>query len=201
MKQILLATTNKGKLKEFQSILKDLPIKIVSLDDIDPTLITKIDVKETGDTFEENAIIKATIYGKATKLITICDDSGLVVDALDGKPGVHSKRFGPTDKARNNKLLTKLEGVPDSKRSARFVCVIAIYDPTTNKIITTHGTCEGHITHQPQGQNGFGYDPVFYSRELKKTFAQCNSKEKNQVSHRGKALNKAKKLIHDVLLL
>jgi XTP/dITP diphosphohydrolase len=199
MKKILFATTNEGKVKEINTILSEFPIQVLSLKDIATPSITELNIEETGSTFTENAIIKARGYAEATGLITLCDDSGLVVDALRGDPGVHSKRYGSTDESRNQKLLSELSGVDETKRSARFVCAIAIYDPHTNTTHTVEGRSEGHITSEAMGNNGFGYDPVFYSTELGKTFAQASTSEKNQVSHRGRAMTKAKQILKQML--
>lgn len=199
MNKILFATTNEGKVKEINKILGEFPIKVLSLKDLKSSSIAALDIEETGSTFIENATIKAKGYAEATGLLTLCDDSGLAVDALHGNPGVYSKRYGPTDDARNQKLLRELSGVEEFKRSARFICAIAIYDPNTKNTNIVEGESKGFITRKPIGENGFGYDPIFYSTELNKTFAQASILEKNQVSHRGRAMKKAKKILAQML--
>lgn len=173
-------------------MLRGLPYEILSL----ASHPDAPDVEETGETFKENAILKATEYARFTGELTLADDSGLEVDALEGAPGVYSSRFAPTDAERNAKLLKLMENVPDDRRTARFRCVIAIVEPN-GRIETTEGTVEGVIAHEPKGEHGFGYDPVFYVPELGKTMAELTSAEKNAISHRGKALEKAKKLLED----
>ena len=187
--KLLVGTTNLGKLAEIREVLKDLPLEPTPLS----SLRTWPQVVEDGQTFEENAIKKARIFADFSGHITLADDSGLVVDALDGAPGVHSARFSGEDAndARNNeKLLEALAGVPQEKRSARFVCVLALCLPALsggNKWIFG-GECKGWIALSPQGENGFGYDPLFYYPPLGRTFAELDRETKCQVSHRGKAL-------------
>ena len=192
MNKILFATTNPGKIKEIKLILKNLNIAAVSPQDIPNA---PKDVAETGTTFADNACIKAEAFAKASNLITLADDTGLEVDALDGRPGVYSARYAPTDEKRNSKLLNELKNVPQAQRTARFVSVICIYDPKTNTSKMTKGKIEGRITTKPKGKRGFGYDPIFYAFELKKTFGEASIKEKNQISHRARALQKAAKLL------
>ena len=190
MLKLLLATGNPGKIQEFTALLRDLPFQLVSLNDVGINDV----VDETGKTFHENAIIKARCYGKLSGLLTLSDDSGLVVDALDGRPGIKSARYGSpefSDEERMNFLLQELEGIPWESRAARFVSVIAIVCPSGD-IRTVEGTIEGIIQCQPGGDNGFGYDPVFYIPTRHCTTAQLSSDEKNLVSHRGKAARKAK---------
>lgn len=182
--KLVAATGNIGKLKEIKSILSDC--EIVSLKDLN----IDCDIEETGTTFEENAIIKAETICKMTNMITIADDSGLAVDYLDGAPGIYSARYAgenATDEMRNKKLLENLSGVPFEKRTARFVCAIAIAYPN-GKTYTFYDTCEGKITFEPEGTNGFGYDPLFYFDDFKTTLANVDSDIKNTVSHRYKAL-------------
>jgi XTP/dITP diphosphohydrolase len=198
MKTILFATTNQSKVKECRHIMADLPIQLISLNEYHSKPLSQFHVSETGGTFTANAIIKAKAYGQYTGLITLCDDSGLIVDSLNGRPGVQSHRYGPTDLSRIQKLLHELSDIPDAKRTARFICAIAIYDPHNHRITTALGTTEGKITRQPLGTNGFGFDPVFYSTKLHQTFAQCTPEDKNRVSHRGQALQKAKKIIASI---
>ena len=184
LRKILLATGNQGKVKEIRDLLDGLRVEIVSLASF-PAIT---EPEETGDTFEANALLKADYYHQQTGLTAIADDSGLVVDALDGRPGVYSARYGgpnANDTDRYRKLLDELNEVPDDKRSARFVCVAAIVGDGIRQ--TFFGAAEGHILHTPRGQGGFGYDPVFYYPELDKTFAELTREEKSVVSHRGHA--------------
>lgn len=186
MKKFIAATKNKGKLHEIAEILSDFPFEVVSMESAG---IEK-DIEEYGKTFEENALIKAMEVHKMTGEMVMADDSGLEVDYLDGAPGIYSSRFageGATDEDKNNKLLKLLEGVPFEKRSARFVCVIAVAF-SENNYFTVKGTCEGFIGLKPEGTNGFGYDPLFYIPEYKVTTAQMKSEDKHRISHRGKAL-------------
>lgn len=191
MRRLVIATKNEGKAREIREILADLPYEVVSLKDYPDAP----EVEETGTTFADNAILKAEAYAKYTGELTLADDSGLEVDALGGAPGVYSSRFAPTDPERIAKLLELMRDVPDEKRTARFRCVIAIAEPG-GKVTTREGTVEGVIAHEPRGNKGFGYDPVFYVTELKKGFAELDSAEKNAISHRGRALNKMKELLY-----
>ncbi len=190
MQNLLVASTNPGKLKEFRELMADLPVTWLSLADVG---LDKMEVEETGSTFTENALIKARAYCAASGLPTLADDSGLVVDALYGVPGVHSARYAPTASERNAKLLKALEGVPHEKRAARFVAVIAVVTPDLITI-TAEGRVEGHIGMQPRGDHGFGYDPVFMVDETR-TMAELLPAEKNVISHRGRALAK----LHPIL--
>ena len=184
---IVLASRNKKKIAELQELMKEVAsvkVNILSLDDIGITG----DIEENGLTFEDNARIKASV-GAKKGYITIADDSGLCVDALNGAPGVHSARFSGGDDNDNNRLLIeKLQGLPTEKRSARFVSSVVCIFPDQNYEIVTEGKTEGFITEQPSGTNGFGYDPYFYYSPLGKTFAQLSPDEKNAISHRGKAM-------------
>ena len=192
MKKILIATHSKGKFPEIKKILKGLPFKIVNLDNVG----IDFEIEETGSTFRKNAILKARAYGKITGLLTLAEDSGLEVDALNGAPGVYSARYCPgTDKDRYRLLLRNLRGIPAKKRTARFKAVVAIFDPKTKKGRTCQGSFEGRIATKPRGKCGFGYDPVFYIPELKKTAAELTTEEKNKISHRGKAWRKARKIL------
>jgi len=187
MKKLIIATKNKGKVREIKHILKPLKLKIFSLLDL-PKLH---DVKETGRTFEENAVKKSKTIAKKFKALVLADDSGLEVKALNGRPGVKSARYaGPTP--TKIKLCAKLlKEMKDKKdRGARFVCVIAITD--TKKMRTVKGVCRGRIIPEMKGRYGFGYDPIFVPEGYNKTFAQMPLKIKNMISHRGKALKKAK---------
>ena len=196
MKSLLIATHNKGKLKEIQAILGE-----------DVTLKTMADypevpeVVEDGDTFEANAIKKAVEVAEATGEITLADDSGLEVDALGGAPGVYSARYAgedATDQKNNDKLLKQLADIPDSKRQARFRCVIAVVKPGGEPKTET-AAWEGHIVHEPRGEQGFGYDPLFFSPEHGQTSAELPRETKNRASHRGKALRAARPLILEML--
>jgi len=184
---IVLASRNKKKIKELETLLSCITstkINILSLDDIGCTE----DIEENGSTFEENARIKASVPAKMG-YISIADDSGLMVDALDGAPGIHSARFsGKGDKANNELLMEKLKGLPTEKRTARFVTSVVCIFPEHNEEIVTSGVCEGVITEEPFGDGGFGYDPYFFYPPLNKTFSQLTADEKNAVSHRGKAM-------------
>ena len=181
---LVIATKNKGKIKEIKDLLKGFPIAVKSLEDFGPIP----DVEETGQTFDENAYIKASVTSRILGLPTLADDSGLIVEALDGAPGVYSARYGgehATDPERCQKLLHEMRHV--TNRKAAFECVISIAVPT-GAALTYEARCGGEIADQPAGENGFGYDPVFYYPPLKKTFAQLTREEKSLVSHRGKAL-------------
>ena len=189
--KLLVASNNKGKLKEFNSILGELGIECVSMKDMG----IDIEVEETGNTFLENAKIKAEEIYKKVKIPTVSDDSGLEVDALNGEPGVFSARYAGThgdDTANNRKLLENLKNIPYEKRTARFKSVVyLVIDENTS--LYAEGTAEGYILDSPKGENGFGYDPLFYSPVLGKTFAEAKSAEKNAVSHRGTAIRELKK--------
>jgi XTP/dITP diphosphohydrolase len=193
MLKLLLATTNQGKLREYRHLLEGLPFTLVTPTD-DGIDIT-VDEKEK--TFEENARLKATTYYRLSGLVTLADDSGLEVDALDGGPGIVSARFAgeqASDKDRIEHLLDRLKNVPREKRTARFRCVIAIATPE-GRMELCDGECHGLIAFEPRGESGFGYDPVFYLPELDKTIAELSLETKNQVSHRGKAARKAYRLL------
>jgi XTP/dITP diphosphohydrolase len=183
---ILIATRNKGKVKEIRDLVQDLPVEFRSMADF-PDLP---DVEEDGLTFEENALKKARTLSRETQLITLADDSGLSVDALDGRPGVLSARYGGqdlSDEQKCTRLLREMEGVRDELRSARFVCVMALVYPSGMER-TFGGVCEGKIIHELRGSEGFGYDPIFLYEEAGRTFAEMDRAAKNRVSHRGKAL-------------
>ena len=183
--QIILATHNRGKMKEMSSILAHLPVKLLTLDDF-PQIG---EIPETGETLKENAFIKAETVHQKTGLPALADDTGLEVDALDGAPGVHSSRYdGETATFEDNcrKMLQEMDGIPSEERTARFHTVIAFVSDSGNE--WTEGMVEGRILEKKQGDGGFGYDPLFYYPPLKKTFAELNSEQKNNISHRGKAL-------------
>lgn len=185
---IVLATRNKGKIKEFQEMLKDFPVEIKGLDEFGPLP----EVVEDGATFDDNAYKKALFAAKALGLPAISDDSGLTVEALDGRPGVISARYAgdkATDADNIAKLLKEMAGI-DNRRAA-FQCVLSLAVPS-GPALTYEGRCEGVITTEPRGDSGFGYDPVFYYPPLKKTFAEISPDDKNRVSHRGRALAELK---------
>ncbi|MBQ2896867.1 MAG: XTP/dITP diphosphatase [Clostridia bacterium] len=188
--EILLATNNQGKVKEMKSIMSDLGINVYSLKDkgID------VEVEEDGKTFEENAVKKAEEIAKISGMITVSDDSGLEVYALDLRPGIYSARYageGATSEMLCNKLLDELKNVPHDKRGARFVSVVVVVYPDGTKL-ALRGECEGSITMEPKGSGGFGYDPVFYVDDYSMTFAEMPLEEKNKISHRAKAFFKLK---------
>jgi XTP/dITP diphosphohydrolase len=188
-KEILIATTNLGKVREIEPMLKDLGfLEIKTLKDFSPIPPPE----EKGDTFLENALEKASYYAKNFNILTLADDSGLEVEALSGAPGIHSSRFAgdkATDEENIKKLLRLLEGVPFEKRKARFVCVIVVYHPS-GKWIYAEGEWQGYIAEEPRGTQGFGYDPVFLVPEynLERTAAELSKEEKNRISHRAKAI-------------
>lgn len=181
---VVLATKNPGKLKELRQLLQGFPVEIKSLADFGPIP----EVEEDGETFDDNAYKKAAFTARALGLPAIADDSGLVVEALGGAPGVRSARYAgenATDRENIARLLAEMENRTD--RRAAFECVISIAVPA-GPALTYEGRCEGKITAEPKGTSGFGYDPVFYSPEYGRTFAELSSEEKNRISHRGKAL-------------
>ncbi|MDD2401820.1 MAG: XTP/dITP diphosphatase [Clostridia bacterium] len=195
--KLVVATRNKGKIKEIGKMLKDVNIEVLSLEDFSNIP----EIEETGTTFLENALSKARVVSEVTNCLTLADDSGLEVDALRGQPGVYSARFAGehSDDDKNNfKLLKLMDGVPFEKRTARFVSVIAIMTPE-GKSYYTKGFCEGHILKQLRGTGGFGYDPLFYIAEIKKTMAEIDLEEKNKISHRGKALKEAISILRGFL--
>ncbi len=184
--RILVATRNPGKLREFALALEPEGFEVVGMDAFDDPG----EIDETGTTFEANARLKAEGYSAHTDLLVLADDSGIEVDALDGRPGVQSARYGGPeldDEARTALLLQELEGVPDEQRTARFRCVLALAR-SGETLATFDGVIEGRINHAPVGENGFGYDPVFFHAESGCTTAQLAPSEKQEVSHRGKAI-------------
>ncbi|MDT8899949.1 XTP/dITP diphosphatase [Anaeroselena agilis] len=186
MISIVVATGNKGKVKEIAAALAALPVEVLALDKF-PAIP---EAEENGDTFAANAVLKATHYALHTGMPCLADDSGLEVDALNGAPGVYSARYagpGATDEACNAKLLAALADVPQNERTARFRCVLAYVDPD-GALLTAEGTCEGTILREPRGTGGFGYDPLFLLPGAAKTMAEMTIEEKNAVSHRGQAL-------------
>lgn len=182
MNTLLIATTNIGKRDEYRALFADHKIECLTLDDVG---LTDTDVPETGDTFIANALIKAQAYAKLAGLLTLADDSGIVVDALDGAPGVYSARYAPTVAERNAKLLTAMTGVPFDRRTARFECAIALVTQS-NVTIIAEGQVAGHIGFEPRGEHGHGYDPVFVLGDGR-TMAEVYPAEKNMLSHRARA--------------
>jgi XTP/dITP diphosphohydrolase len=194
MEKLLLATNNQGKIEEYRYLLKGILYELVT-----PAQVgLKMDVPESGVTYAENACLKAVALAAAGKLLTLADDSGLEVDALNGEPGIHSSRYagdGASDADRVAFLLAKLKDVPAAQRTARFCCVIAIAGLEGRTALCT-GSCEGLITFAPRGQEGFGYDPVFYFPDLKKTMAELPPEVKNRISHRALAAREAVKILN-----
>ncbi|MBE2201530.1 MAG: XTP/dITP diphosphatase [Anaerolinea sp.] len=200
MRKLLVATHNKGKVAEFAEMLADLELAWLSLDDVGVTL----DVAETGQTFAENALLKARTYAAVTGLLTLADDSGLEVDALGGAPGVYTARYGGEElnhAQRYQLLLHNLGDVPWERRAARFRCVIALASPDGTVLGEAAGVCEGIIALAAAGDGGFGYDPVFFLPEWGKTMAQVGSTVKHQISHRGRALRLIEPRLRQVLAL
>lgn len=196
-KKIVMATGNKGKVAELREFLQGKEVEILTLGDF-PQIPP---IEEKGSTFAENAIHKALVTAKETGLLSLADDSGLEVDALDGRPSVYSARFAgeqANDRMNNLKLLSLLEGVPFPQRTARFISVIAVATPQ-GKTYTSEGKCEGLILNEFRGERGFGYDPLFYLPDMEMTLAQLTLYEKNQISHRGKALKEAAVLLKELL--
>lgn len=186
MKRIVFATGNAGKMKEVRMILADLGLEVRSMKEAGIT----IDIEENGTTYEENALKKARAVAACTNAIVLADDSGLEIDYLNREPGVYSARYLGEDTSysvKNANLIQRLQGVPDERRTARFVCAIAAVLPGGQEL-TTRAAIEGRIGYEEKGNGGFGYDPIFYVPELHKTTAELTGEEKNLVSHRGKAL-------------
>lgn len=188
MKEVLIATNNAGKAKDFEALFNPFGITVLTLNDIEED----IDVEETGVTFEENAILKAETVARLLGKIVIADDSGLEIDALNGAPGVYSARYAgssKSDDANMDKVLDELKEVKTSDRTARFRCVLAVAGPGIDTE-TFAGSCEGLIRTERQGTNGFGYDPIFFVPTINKTMAELSPKQKSEISHRGAALKK-----------
>ena len=193
MLEIFLATKNNGKIEEIKEYLKKIKIKVISLNDF-PNFPT---TKEDGKNYRENAIKKAIEGFNYTNKICLADDSGLEIDFLNGEPGLYSSRWGKTDEEKIDKVLRLMEGVPQDKRSAKFVCVLALVLPNGKQYITKE-ECKGEISFSPKGEYGFGYNPIFFVPEYNKTFAELGSEVKNQISHRGKALKKMTKILEEM---
>ena len=193
METIIFATKNKGKIKEINAILADMDVDVISMEDAGIT----VDVVEDGTTFEENSMKKAVQIMEVSGKITLADDSGLEIDAMDKAPGVYSARFMGEDTPypeRFKAIFEKLDGVPEEKRTARFVSCIAAAFPDGRRL-TSLDTVEGIIGYEVKGENGFGYDPIFYVPEKGRYMAELSAEEKNAISHRGKALGKMKELL------
>jgi XTP/dITP diphosphohydrolase len=197
--KLLVATGNPGKMKEYRDLLADLNIEWLSLRDVG---LMDMEVAETGATFAENAKLKAHTYGQASGRLTLADDSGLVVDALDGAAGIYSARYGApelvSDKDRYERILSQMVKIPDAQRTARFICVVALALPN-GVILTAEGKIEGHIAYAPRGTNGFGYDPIFITANGS-TFAELTAEQKNQISHRANALRGIHPLLENLIL-
>ena len=198
---IVVATTNRGKLAEIRTMLGQLPVEVLSaqdaLGDAMPNIV------EDGDTFEDNALIKARAVATASMMLTLADDSGLEVEALGGRPGVRSRRFaseGATDAENNAELLRRMDEVEDEDRSARFRAAIAVVDPWNHSPeIIVSGVCEGTIARKPSGTGGFGYDPLFIVHGKDSTMAELDEAEKNALSHRGRALGELEPKLQEII--
>jgi XTP/dITP diphosphohydrolase len=197
-KRIVLATKNKGKIREFSRMFEKFDAEVLTIADI-PDLP---DVVEDGDTFEANARKKAETISRVTGLPALADDSGLEVDALGGKPGVYSARFAgadATDEENNAKLVSLLRDIPEKQRQARFVSVLALATPDDETLLV-RGTCEGQIVLEPKGENGFGYDPHFFLPDKQRTMAELAPEEKNRISHRGAAVRQLESVLEERFL-
>lgn len=188
--QIILATSNPHKVEEINAITKDFGVEFVlPPDGFDPV--------ENGKTFEENSLLKAKEANKITGMMSLADDSGLCVEALDNGPGIHSARYAETPKARIEKLLGTLKDVPESKRRSKFVCAMTLLDKNGDILLSTRGECHGKIGFEPKGQNGFGYDPIFIVEGGNLTMAELSEDEKNKISHRALALKNVTTFLHN----
>jgi len=190
---VIVATRNQGKIREIREALKGLGLRIYALSDFPDVP----EIEEDGKSFIENALKKARFYSKVFGKLTLADDSGLEVDGLKGMPGIYSARYSgerASSLENNQKLLKEMEGIPLSKRGARFKCIMAVVSPN-GKEAMTEGSCKGRIGMREKGRRGFGYDPLFILQKYGKTMAELSLKEKNRISHRGKALRKIKKII------
>lgn len=197
MTKVLIATTNPGKIRELRTLLEDLPVDLVTPLDLGLSL----DVEENGESYAENAGIKALAYGRSSGLLTLADDSGLEVDALGGLPGIRSARFstkpGATDADRRAYLLQRLRGQP-RPWSAHFHCTVALVSPTL-EVRYAEGDCPGEIIPEERGLNGFGYDPIFLLPELSRTMAELTMEEKNQLSHRARAVRASRPILAEMI--
>lgn len=195
LRPLLLATTNRHKVEEFQAIFSDLPFQLLSLRDVH----LNMEVEETGKTFQENSVLKALAYARASGMLTLADDSGLEIDALGGEPGVYSARFAGEQtpyEERFQIILARLQGLPAERRTARFRCIITIADPM-GYYRSVEGKIEGVIADHPAGTHGFGYDPIFLVPELGKTAAELAPEQKNEISHRGRAARLAREVLRE----
>ncbi len=192
--RLLVATTNFGKVREYRQLLDGLNCDLVGLAEVGIAQ----EVDETGSTYEENALLKAREYAVSSGLLTLADDSGLEVDALGGRPGVHSARYAPDSPTRIRRLLAEMQNIPADQRTARFQCAIALACPDGRTEITS-GVCEGWITTEARGTNGFGFDPVFYVPERGMTMAELPEDIKNQISHRARAAQKMRPALERIL--
>lgn len=193
--EILIATQNKGKIREFQELLTSSGYEVMGLADIG---LGEMEVEETGTTFEENALLKVVAYGEASGKLAVADDSGLVVDALDGRPGIYSARYGdvPTEAGRRAYLLNEMKDIPAEKRSAHFISVIAVYDPKDGKTYTIEGRVDGQILFEERDNGkGFGYDALFLPDGFTQSFGEMSAEEKHKISHRGRAVAKLPELL------
>jgi XTP/dITP diphosphohydrolase len=194
--KLVLATRNRNKRRELEELLMDLDVQVLTLDEVGINVV----VEEDGHTFAENAIKKASTIARLSGCLTLADDSGLVVDALGGAPGIYSARFAgenATDSDNNQKLMEQLKHVETQSRTAHFLCIIAICTPE-GETYTVEGKCEGHIGWELRGEQGFGYDPLFVPDGYEKSFAELGEKVKNKISHRGKALEQAKSVLKNI---
>jgi XTP/dITP diphosphohydrolase len=192
--RLLIATTNPGKVREYADLFAGLQFDLVNLTDVG----ISNDVAETGATYEENALLKAREYATQSGLLTLADDSGLEVDVLHGRPGVHSARYAPDSPTRIQRLLEEMKNISDDQRHARFQFVIALAW-SDGRTKTTQGSCEGWIAHEPRGTNGFGFDPVFYMPEHHATMAELPESFKNTISHRAHAAQKMRLVLERIL--
>ena len=193
MKRIIFATGNEGKMREIRRIMEDLDVEILSLKEAG----IQADIVENGNSFEENAVIKAKTVCGLTNEVVLADDSGLEIDYLNGEPGIYSARYMGEDtsyRIKNQNLIDRLAGVPQEKRTARFVCAVAASYPD-GTVKTARGTMEGIIGYEERGENGFGYDPIFFLPEYGCSSAELSMEEKNKISHRGKALEAIKEVL------
>lgn len=195
MKELIVATTNQGKLKEIRKILKDIDIEVLSMNDV---LNQQINIEENGSTFKENAYIKAKTISDLVNKPVLADDSGLEVDALDKQPGIYSARFLGEDTSYDIKNQYIIDALKGKERTARFVCAMALVIPGQEPILIEE-TMEGLINDKIEGENGFGYDPIFYFPPCKMTSAMMSMEEKNKYSHRGKALKKLYSILKEIL--
>lgn len=199
MKRLIFATGNKDKMKEIREILGSLPVEILSMKEAG----IQAEIEEDGKSFEENALIKARAVCRLAGEMVLADDSGLEIDYLNGEPGIYSARYMGEDtsyRIKNQNLMDRLSGVPDEKRTARFVCAIAAAFPDGREYVV-RGTIEGRIGYEERGENGFGYDPIFYLPDRDVSTAELSREEKNSISHRGNALKKMKELLEKEDLL